>query len=786
MQRIDQVKNLLDEALRLPAGADRSSWLKSRCPDDPELREEVLSLAAAHSQMSRTTAIAPPAEPAIPTARFGAYRAVKLLGHGGMSAVYLAERADGQFSQTVALKIMAGYLAGPQFLRRFETERQLLATLQHHHITRLLDGGVSSSGDPYLITEYVQGQTLDRYCTQRNLGLEARLRLFLQICDAVDYAHRNLIVHRDLKPGNILVDESGSVKLLDFGTASLIADDATPVTHVRMLTPRYASPEQLRGERLGIATDIYSLGVILYELVTGAWPFGNPDSVLSELSRAAGDVPPRPHKALAGDLAPIAMKALDGHPPRRYESVRQFAADIQNYLAARPVTARPPTALYRTRKFLRRRWLPLSATAVFAIGLIAAAMVVLHQANVARAQALKAEKLNHFLNDVLSMGGGYRFDPRKFTVAEMLEMAEPRLQQGWKGDPRMEAELRLSLGSSYVVIHDWARARVHLEKALAIFRALEDDEQAVITLHRLASGAQLVSYDDALRYDEEAMAVLRRMGTKAPPLLTVLIKDQLAYVLALDLNRRHAEARELWQEAIALGQRDRQVPGRVLADVITHLAAQLQRDGEYAQAEAKYREALEIGRKDEPGGFWETGPLHGLMQLRAREGDFQAAVDFARQAHEVCLRTVGPDSPATASNAIVWIRYRADAGERGPIADELFAILPKIAKAFPPSTLDRLLAWTRAAHVLNLVGRFAEAERYARESADMADPTGLPEADFRRADSLVELGRALVGQGKYDRSLPPLARAETIYRALGPQWERDAAEARELMRRPAR
>ena len=191
-------------------------------------------------------------------ARFGAYRAAEWIGQGGMSAVYKAHRADGQFEQTVALKIMAGYLAGPEFLRRFETERRLLASLNHDHITRLLDGGVSSSGDPYLITEYVEGQAIDSYCDQRRLDASTRLLLFLQVCDALDYAHRQLIVHRDVKPGNILVNTEGKVKLLDFGTAALLAGQTdVTVTRMQMLTPRYASPEQLRGERLSTATDIF-------------------------------------------------------------------------------------------------------------------------------------------------------------------------------------------------------------------------------------------------------------------------------------------------------------------------------------------------------------------------------------------------------------------------------------------------------------------------------------------------------------------------------------------------
>src|SRR6202171_417851 len=390
MSRLCQIEALFHEALSLPPGVDSIPWVQEHCAGDSGMLGEVLSLLEAHQEMQRESAIAREPAPSLPTAQFGVWRAVELLARGGMSVVYRAERADGPFEQTVALKVMAAFLAGPEFLRRFDTERQLLAALNHNHIARLLDGGVSSAGDPFLVTEYVPAQTSDPYCDQGKLDVESRLRIFLQVCDAVDYAHRNLIVHRDLKPGNILVNKEGSVKLLDFGTASLMAaqDDVT-VTRARMLTPRYASPEQLRGERVNIATDVFSLGVVLYELLTGAWPFGDPDSLLTGLNRAVEDVRAKPPstviteetaerrsvsrqylgRVLKGDISPIALKALEAEPRRRYESVRQFATDIESFLEGRPVLARPQTTLYRAGKFLRRRWLPVTVAAVFVLGL---------------------------------------------------------------------------------------------------------------------------------------------------------------------------------------------------------------------------------------------------------------------------------------------------------------------------------------------------------------------------------------------------------------------------------
>ena len=515
MPDLDRVESLFYEALVLPADVDRLSWLAAACADDSSLFDEVSTLLDARAKMAGADEAAKTPPP--PSALFGAYRALRLLGRGGMSAVYLAERADGQFQQTVALKVMAGYLADRDFFRRFEAERQFLAALNHHNITRLLDGGVSSGGDPFLVTEYVDGETIDRYCEERKLSVAARLRIFLQVCDAVDYAHRNLIVHRDLKPANILENNEGEVKLLDFGTASLTAGaQSNPtVTRFRMMTPRYASPEQLRGERVNIATDVFSLGVVLYELLTGAWPFGDPNSILREIDRSSGYITANPPSAaiteeaartrsisreqlsrtLKGDLSAIVLKALESDPSRRYDSVRVLAADLDNFLAGRPVCARPLTAAFRAGNFLRRRWLPVSAAAVFVFGLSGAAIVAVHQARVARAEALKAEKVNQFLNDMLSSSSDMNFDPRKTTVAQMLELAEPRLEKNWTGDPSTEATLRRSLGSSYGAVMRFDRAKPQLEKALATIsisprRKRNCRDAAVPCRHRFCRGTR--------------------------------------------------------------------------------------------------------------------------------------------------------------------------------------------------------------------------------------------------------------------------------------------------------
>jgi serine/threonine protein kinase len=570
MPPFDRVEALFHASLQLPEGADRVAWLKAGCQDDSDLLVEVLSLLEAHSRMKAASRLVPEAPSVIPAASFGAYRASELLGRGGMSSVYLAHRADGQFEQTVALKIMAGHLTGPEFLRRFEIERQLLATLNHNNITRLLDGGVSSAGDPFLITEYVAGQPVDRWCDDRRLDIKSRLKIFLQVCDAVDYAHRNLIVHRDLKPANILVNAEGIVKLLDFGTASLVAGESdVTMTRTRMLTPRYASPEQLRGERLNIATDVFSLGIVLYELLTGAWPFGDPESRLSELNRATGTVPAQApstvvtaksaelrsappdqlRRILKSDLAAIVLKALEEDPGRRYESVRQFAADICNFLDGRPVLARPQTPVYRATRFVRRRWLPLSVAAVFVVGLSGATLVALRQARIAQARysdlrALTTSllfELKEAINDVPGSTAA-----QKILVTRVVRSLDNLARQS-RYDPKLQLDLAEGYrqlgelqGSPYVQnLGDGSGALANLNKA----RSLVDPQVAAAPANPAPMHAALLiertkgevyfglgNGKEAITHLSEAAALSDRMAASTgaiPELLEAAITHQV-------------------------------------------------------------------------------------------------------------------------------------------------------------------------------------------------------------------------------------------------------------------
>jgi non-specific serine/threonine protein kinase/serine/threonine-protein kinase len=394
---------VLSEALDLETGR-RRQFLDSACAHDADLRAEV-DLLLAHQVDTDDDAIE---ECAADAARFrlaqdvtrigsriGAYKIVREIGHGGMGIVYLAERDDEHYRQQVAIKLINPGLSGDTIRRRFRNEMQILADLNHPNIARLFDGGQTPDGVPYLVMEYVEGSPINHYCNDRNLSTEQRLKLFCTVCDAVQYAHQHLVIHRDIKPGNILVASEGLPKLVDFGIAKLLDNgnsipDAT-ATVMPFMTPEYASPEQVYGLSATTATDIYSLGVVLYELLTGRSPYRLKSRVPHELAQAILDQEPQ-RQRLKGDLDNIVLMAMRKEPQRRYASAEQFAEDIRRHLDGLPVRARQDTFSYRASKFIRRRKLAVAAAALILLTLLVGIIATAWQARVARAERARAER----------------------------------------------------------------------------------------------------------------------------------------------------------------------------------------------------------------------------------------------------------------------------------------------------------------------------------------------------------------------------------------------------------
>jgi serine/threonine-protein kinase len=497
----DRVGPWLDELFEI-AAPEREAWLRARC-DEPALRAEVLALlveetAGAHAldEIRRWLGAAP-----LEGQQVGPYRLVRHLGDGGMGSVHLAERETAEFTQRVALKLLRIGAVSPSQIELFRREQQIHAALGHPHIARVLDSGITAGGVPYFALEYVDGAPIDRHCDERSLGIDARLRLLLPVCDAVQFAHQNLVVHRDLKPSNILVTHDGEPKLLDFGIAKLLADPnaatSPTATGTALLTPAYAAPEQFRGGPITTATDVYALGVVLVELLTGRRP-APADTATSSTQRApsrlAADVAPDVaarrgldpvalRRRLKGDLDWIAARALDPDPTRRYPGAGALADDLRRHLEGRPIRARPDSLAYRTGKFVRRNAAAVGVAALAAVSLIGATAFSIAQAERARreatraaseaaraeTEAARANAAKTFLLQLFVQGAPGSSAPPD-TAAEMLERGQAEALRQFEGQPELQVEVLGAIGDVERQRGNLAAARAPLERAVELAR----------------------------------------------------------------------------------------------------------------------------------------------------------------------------------------------------------------------------------------------------------------------------------------------------------------------------
>ena len=593
-----KLKTILDDVMELPPER-REEFLVSACGGDAALRQEVDSMLAFEDSdlgglddpgfsFSYPDENVPPASPFIGKT-IGNYRVLESLGSGGMGVVFLAERADDAFDQKVALKLIKRGMDSDAVLRRFLNERRILASLKHRNIARLLDGGTTEDGLPYFVMEYIEGRSIVEYVQATNLNIEEKLNLFLSVCSAVSVAHQNLVIHRDLKPSNILVTMEGSPKLLDFGIAKVLSGGERLVTATQqfVFTPDYASPEQVRGEQLTTASDIYSLGVILYEVMTGTRPYNIAGASFGEIHRIVGEInPAKPsavgsthEKSLRGDLDNIILKSLRKEPERRYSSVEQLSSDIRNYLDGRPVSASRDSWGYRSGKFIRRHVYAASATALIALSLIGGMGATLYQAQIARRERAMSEKRFTEIRQLTSsimfeMNDKIRESPikaRELLVTKALEYLE-RLSAEGENDPAILSEL----ATAY-------------EKVGEVQAGVFDP-----SLGRPSDA--LASHRRALEIRERLFAEGGRSARAGMPVIKSRLSVGEIYMMSGEL----AEGRKYYESAVALGEElgagepDNLDVKTTTAGAHALLGQAILRSGSISDALAQYERALQL------------------------------------------------------------------------------------------------------------------------------------------------------------------------------------------------
>jgi eukaryotic-like serine/threonine-protein kinase len=648
-ERWQRIKTLFADALDRPSEA-RAAFLTEAAVDDPTLAHEVLALLSAEEQAGAFLDEPPglggdaPAGPAPSLAgrRLGRYRLLDEIGRGGMGVVYRAVRDDDEFEQMVAIKVTHPEQSA-FVLWRFRTERQILARLEHPHIARLIDGGSTPEGWPYFAMEYVEGEPIDRYCDRQGLGLRERLRLFHTVCAAVQHAHANLVVHRDLKPGNILVTADGAPKLLDFGIAKLLdptgADaggGATTVMGWRPMTPDYASPEQVCGEPVTTTSDVYSLGVLLYELLTGRRPYearGDPDEIRRVVCEREPERPSTAarraalttrHRELRGDLDTIVLKALHKNTARRYTSVEALAEDLDRFLEGLPVRARGDTLVYRTGKFVRRHRTGVASVALVIVSLAAGLVATLHQARIAEENRRQAQR---------------RFDDVRALASSMMFEVHDEIAN-LPGSMRARAHLAARARDYLDSLAREARGDTGLQRELAgAYERLADVQGGALNANQGDMPAALESYRKALASRQALAPRLDSDPADVEALARLQFQMGNLYRGMSDLDQAEASFRsstERLEALIAAGRATRDQRGH-LATMYQRLSEVQARRGGQQEAEASAEKAIvwaEAFGRDHPQ---DDAAKPGLASAYYAYGQMLAA----RDSYPEALRRLG-------------------------------------------------------------------------------------------------------------------------------------------------
>lgn len=746
--------HLFEQSLDHPAD-ERVRFVTEHSAGDEMLRGAALALLDAHARSEHFLE-----PPEAPHPRLGAYQLLRVIGAGGMGRVWLAEREDGAYRQEVAIKVLPGLIGDPDAVRRAHAERQFLAWADHPNIARVLDGGTTPEGQPYVVMEYVDGMRIDDWCRERQLDPTGRVRLFLQVLDAIDAAHRALIIHRDIKPGNVLVTRAGAAKLLDFGIAKSLdghgAGNATRTCNAPM-TPDYASPEQLAGKPLTTATDIYSLGLLLYELLSGTAANARSGLTPGELAqRIKQNAAPRPslhieagsmridqrtatawQRRIAGDLDRVVTKALAPEPQRRYESAHAFADDLQRWLAHRPVTARSAGIGYRFALFVRRNAIPVTASAAAAGALAVGLGLAATQAHRAAIEGERAMRANQFMTEMIASADPYQGGKPPLLV-DALDRAVQTISQRLAGQPLLEADIRHAIGRAYLMLERNDAARTQLDRAAQLRADTGGTDYARILDAQGVLEWQTGHYENAERRFREGLAQCAD-DVRGRQQRAELLNDLAAL---LGNAGRYDEARAAAEQALGLYYGLPETKPRERGIGYANLAVALEGLDRRNEALESYQQALRILETAVPPATLDMSiTLNNLANLQS--GMSQRDLAIASLERSIALRrnVMGPDFPRLTVPLANLARRYSEAGRHDDGARTIDEALRLAPRAF--SANDQMLG-----HLHATVATIALARgdnRTAREQARLALDV------YDHADA-VEPGRREIARSLLERS----------------------------------
>jgi serine/threonine protein kinase/tetratricopeptide (TPR) repeat protein len=769
-----QVSRLLDEALDLPP-EERVRWLETLDAAHAMLRprlERLLELASKNdtetflNQLPPVDGMPDPVRTGTRDAIVGPYRLVRELGGGGMATVWLAERRDGLLTRPVALKLPHRAWRGARLSERMARERGILATLSHPNIATLYDAGIAADGQPFLSLEYVEGEPIDEYCLKRSLTLRARLALFLQVGNAVAHAHAKLVVHRDLKPSNILVTPAGDVRLLDFGIAKLLEGDTSRRSHLteqsgHAMTPDYAAPEQILGEPLTVAADIYSLGVVLYELLTGQRPYRLSRDSRGALENAILEAQPaRPsevardqdRRALRGDLDTIVLKALKKVPNERYATVHALTDDIVRYLRHRPVLAQPDNWRYLAGRFVARNKLAVGAALTVLVAILVGGAAALWQAREANAERQHAEQVQAFLTSVLQNADPYNTAAPPRSVEQWLVQASNAVERRTDFRPELRVEVLVTLGTGLLNSQNTSAAEEVLTRAVA-------------------QGEQQLGRDDPLTLHARVKygTLLRFRGR------TQLLRQQMDELLP-KLRAHH----ERFPEDLVIALKDK-----------THLEID---DGHFVAAETAAREGFDVATRLLGTAHVDTVVAHVMLAWAVQHSrDPAYALEVTQQAYQRTLARYNHD-PRHPRIIEVERLYGLALGNAGRMDEGLAHIRTAVDRAGEVFGADSRMAGLSTVSLARMElehGELLEALTHARSAVDNVG-AHADRNSYRYADALAVLGDALLANGRVEDAVRELRTATDIFdQTLGPThpYTRDVAaslERAEALLRKAR